>query len=238
MRIHQLTITSRDLAAQAAFWGDTLSLPVRSYGESVLEVRLQSSTIRFEQVLPGTDPRYHFAINVPPRTIVEAAAWITERHQLLAFHGDPDEEEGATIVHTDRGASALYFLDAAGNVVELISNAHLDSVADTPFGADSLLEIAEIGVATADIHATRSAIQKTFGTGILWGGREGSLLTAIGDDHGVVIVAPIGRGWIPIGLPARPLPTTIVASGPRSREVTLHEGPYELRAVAAAGTSM
>jgi hypothetical protein len=58
------------------------------------------------------------------------------------------------------------------------------------------------------------------------------LLTAIGDDHGVVIVAPKGRGWIPVGLPARPLPTTIVAAAPRSREVTLSEGPYRIRAVA------
>ena len=67
---------------------------------------------------------------------------------------------------------------------------------------------------------------------ILWGGREGWLLTAIGDDHGVVIVAPTGRGWIPVGLPARPLPTTIVAVARRSRELTLPEGPYRIRAVA------
>jgi len=66
---------------------------------------------------------------------------------------------------------------------------------------------------------------------VLWGGREGSLLTAIGDDHGVVIVAPVGRGWIPVGLPAQPLPTTIVAEGPRPAEVALSEGPYRLCAI-------
>jgi len=58
------------------------------------------------------------------------------------------------------------------------------------------------------------------------------LLTAIGDDHGVVIVAPTGRGWIPVGLPARPLPTTIVAAAPRSGDRTLPEGPYRIRAIA------
>jgi hypothetical protein len=45
-----------------------------------------------------------------------------------------------------------------------------------------------------------------------------------------VIVAPTGRGWIPVGLPAQPLPTTIVAVGPQSRVVTLAEGPYTIRA--------
>ncbi len=232
MHIYQLTLASCDLPAQSAFWGTVLALPVQLCDDGGLEVRLQSSTIRFEHASPGTDPRYHFAINVPAHSIVEAAAWITDRHRLLAFHGDPDEEEGATVVHTDRGASALYFLDAGGNVVELISSPYLDRHADGPFGAGSLLEIAEIGIATATVHATRSAIQQTFETGVLWGGREGSLLTAIGDDHGVVIVAPIGRGWIPIGLPARPLPTKVIAAGPRARKITLHEGPYELRAIA------
>lgn len=232
MRIHELTLATSDVSGQSIFWGETLGLPVRECAEGAIEISLQASTIRFEQAQLAADPRYHFAINIPRGSIHVAAAWVEERHELLAFHGDPDEEEGATIAHTDRGASALYFLDAAGNVAELIANDHLDNDSDAPFGPHSLLEIAEIGVASADTEATRDAIQEALSTEILWGGREGWLLTAIGDDHGVVIVAPTGRGWIPVGLPAQPLPTTIVAAAPRSREVTLLEGPYRIRAVA------
>jgi hypothetical protein len=125
----------------------------------------------------------------------------------------------------------VYFLDAGGNVVELMANPRLEHKPDASFGPDSLLEIAEIGVATADTAATRSAIEDVFGAGVLWGGREGWLLTAIGDDRGVVIVAPVGRGWIPVGLPAEPLPTTIIAEGPRPAEVTLPEGPYRMCAI-------
>ena len=132
--------------------------------------------------------------------------------ELLAIHGDPDEKEGATVVHFDRGPSALYFLDGGGNVVELIDNPHLTNGSNAPFGPESLIEIAEIGLATADTQATRALIQEVLSAGVLWGGQDGSLLTAIGDDHGVVIVAPTGRGWIPVGLPAQPLPTTIVAA--------------------------
>lgn len=232
MRILELTLATGDVAGESMFWGETLGLPVRDGGGGAIEVSLQASTLRFEKASPGIDPRYHYAINVPRGSIEEAAAWIAERHELLGFHGDPDEEEGATIVHTDRGASALYFLDAADNVVELIANDHLDNGSDEPFGPDSLLEIAEIGIASADTEATRDAIQEALSAEILWGGREGWLLTAIGDDHGLVIVAPTGRGWIPVGLPARPLPTTIVAAAPRSREVLLPEGPYSIRALA------
>jgi hypothetical protein len=231
MRIHELTLATHDLAGQRTFWGQTLGLPVREWGELAIEVSLQASTIRFEQSAV-VNPRYHFAINVPRGSIHDAAAWIEERHELLAFHGDPDVEEGATIVHTDRGASALYFLDAGCNVAELIANDHLDNDSHAAFGPDSLLEVAEIGVATVDTGATSAAVQDALSAEILWGGREGWLLTAIGDDHGVVIVAPTGRGWIPVGLPARPLPTTIVASAPRAGDATLPEGPYRLRAVA------
>jgi catechol 2,3-dioxygenase-like lactoylglutathione lyase family enzyme len=233
VRIAQITLASADPAAQAAFWSDTLGLPVRE-SDGATEVLLRRSTIRFEQAAGDPDPRYHFAINVPGSTIEQAAAWLGERQELLEFHDDPDEEEGATVVHTDRGASAFYFLDGAGNVVELISNPFLDDEPEARFGPESLLEIAEIGVATADTGATRSAVEDVFAAGVLWGGSDPSRLTAIGDDHGVVIVAPVGRGWIPVGLPAEPLPTTIVAEGPRSAELTLSEGPYRLVSRVAA----
>jgi catechol 2,3-dioxygenase-like lactoylglutathione lyase family enzyme len=230
MRISQLTVLSADSSAQADFWGKRLGLPVREVGSAV-EVAFRRSTIRFEPADGGSDARYHFAIKVSPGSIEEAAAWLGERHELLEFHGDPAVEEGATIVHGDSGASAFYFLDAGGNVVELISNPRVDDDPDARFGPDSLLEVAEIGLATADTGATRSAVEEVFGAVVLWGGHDESGLTAIGDDHGVVIVAPVGRGWIPVGLPARPLPTTIVAEGPRPAAVTLPAGPYHLRAV-------
>lgn len=228
MRIRELTLATNDLDGQSAFWGETLGLPVGGCGDAV-EVSLRRSLLRFEQALAGSDPRYHFAINIPPGSIEDAAAWVEERHELLAFHDDPDVEEGATIVRTDRGASALYFLDGGGNVVELIANDHLDDEAAAVFGPESLLEVAEIGIASTDTATTSKGVQETLSADILWGGREGWLLTAIGDDHGVVIVAPVGRGWIPVGLPAHPLPTTILADAPQAAEVLLSEGPYHLQ---------
>jgi hypothetical protein len=194
-------------------------------------VALRDSLIRFEHAPRILDARYHFAINIPRGRIQDAATWLCERHELLAFHDDPDVEEGATIVYTDRGAAALYFLDGGGNIVELIANDHLDNDLPQPFGPDSLLEIAEIGIASTNTEATSRVVQQTLSASILWGGRPGWRLTAIGDDHGVVIVAPTGRGWIPIGLPAQPLPTIIVAAGAAKRDAYLPEGPYRIRAL-------
>lgn len=247
MRIVGLTLDCADLGAQEDFWAGTLGLDVARAGEEELEVRLRSSAIRFRRAASGTAPRHHFAINVEPGSIRRAAAWIAARHELLAFHGDPDEEEGATIVHTDRGIPAVYFLDGAGNVVELIANVRLADAADGPgvaaggdgaaasdevgFGPHDLLDLAEIGIATADPGATCAALCDFLGESVLWGGAPDWHLTAVGDARSVVIVTPVGRGWIPVGLPARPAPTEILVLADEPGELVLPEGPYVLRAV-------
>lgn len=234
MQIVRLTLDAADLDAQEEFWAGTLGLEVARQGEDEIEVRLRSTAIRFRRAAPGTAPRHHFAINIPPGSIERAAAWVEARHELLAFHGVPDEEEGATIVHADRGTPAVYFLDPAGNVVELIANVRLGNAEDggTGFGPGDLLDVAEIGLAAADPDATCAAVGEFLGEEVLWGGAPGWLLTAIGDVRSVVIVAPLERGWIPVGLPARPAPTEIVVLAEEPGELTLPEGPYLLRAVA------
>jgi catechol 2,3-dioxygenase-like lactoylglutathione lyase family enzyme len=202
MRIRQLTIATGDLEGQAAFYGERLGLPV-SRDDGAIEVRLRDSTIRFERAAPDLDARYHFAINVPGESIHEAVAWLRERAAPLAFDGDP--------VRTDVGDGCVYFLDAGGNVVELIASPHVEEEGGD-FGAGSLIEIAEVGVASADQAATVAAVEEAFGEGVHWGGPD-SELTAVGDRHAVVIVAPVGRGWIPVDLTATVLPTEIVSSG-------------------------
>jgi catechol 2,3-dioxygenase-like lactoylglutathione lyase family enzyme len=202
MRIRQLTIATGDLEGQAAFYGERLGLPV-GRADGAVEVRLRDSTIRFERAAPDLDARYHFAINVPGDSIHAAVAWLGGRAEPLTFDGDP--------VRADVGAGCVYFLDAAGNVVELIASPHVEGDGGE-FGPGSLVEIAEIGIASADPAATVAAVEGAFAEGVSWGG-PGSELTAVGDHHAVVIVAPIGRGWIPVDLTATPLPTEIVGDG-------------------------
>ena len=201
MRIRQLTIATGDLEGQAAFYGE-LGLPVRRDDDAV-EVRLRESTIRFERAAAGVDARYHFAINVPGDAIRAAVAWLAERVEPLSFDGDP--------VRSDVGEGSVYFLDAAGNVVELIALPQIESGAED-FGPGSLIEVAEIGVAADDVEATSAAVQEAFGEPVFWSDSE---LRAVGDEHAVVIVAPLGRGWVPVDLTAVPLPTEVVGDDGR-----------------------
>ena len=86
-------------------------------------------------------------------------AWLRERVEVLTFDGDP--------VRTDVGAGCVYFLDAAGNVVELIASPHVEGEGGD-FGPGSLIEIAEIGIAAADVDATARRCGSSSAR-VLWG---------------------------------------------------------------------
>lgn len=222
MQIHRIGLASADPAAQARFWGGTLGLAVEEAAEGVA-VPLRRSTIAFSPAGAGEEPRYHFAINVPGGRTDDALAWLQDRVELLPF------EDGKVVVRFDWiGANSLYFHDADGNIVELMAR---DEIPDPgrPFGPDDLLEVTEIGIAAEDVAATSEALREALGASVYWGGGDG--LTAIGDGVGAVLVSPVGRGWIPTGLPAEPAPTTIVAEGSPAGRAQLTGGPYVVEAV-------
>ena len=82
---------------------------------------------------------------------------------------------------------------------------------------------------------TGEAVLAALEASIYWGGLAGGGLAAIGDEVGMVLIAPVGRGWYPIGLPALPVPTTIVAEGSRHTTTRVPGGPYVVETVAGSG---
>ncbi|HEX2506229.1 MAG TPA: VOC family protein [Gaiellaceae bacterium] len=217
MQINRLELASADPATQIGFWGGTLGLPVEGN-----EVRFRRTTLAF---VPGEgEPRYHFALNVPGGRAADALAWLRERVEVLPF------ESGEVVMRFDWiGAESLYFLDAGGNVVELMVREEIREGEGEPFGADLLLEVSEIGIASDDAAATSEALRRALGAPVYWGGGKG--LTAVGDVTGAVLVSPRGRGWIPTGLPAEPWPTTIVAGGETPGRTEIPGGPYVVETV-------
>jgi catechol 2,3-dioxygenase-like lactoylglutathione lyase family enzyme len=223
VQIHRIGLACADPAAQARFWGETIGLPVEAAGD-VVQVRLARSTVEFAAAGEGEAPRYHFALNIPTGRIEDAAAWLGERVDVLPFEG------GEVVVRFDAiVADAVYFHDAGGNVVELMARDDLPYEDDRPFDGSCLLEVTEIGIATEDVRATTKEVCEALCAPIYWGGGEG--LTAIGDAVGAVLVSPLGRGWIPTGLPALPAPTAVVAEGRRVGRTEIPGGPYVIQTV-------
>jgi catechol 2,3-dioxygenase-like lactoylglutathione lyase family enzyme len=220
--IRHLILESRDPTAQATFWSE-LGLPVTRAPDGRTTLELARTQVTFVPADPPPAPGYHFAINVPAGRVGDARAWIEPKVPLLPF-GDGEVQIRFEAIAAD----AIYFLDPDGNDVELIARDAVTGDRSTPFGPQHLLEVSEIGMASADVPATCEAICTTLQAPVFWGNRHGQGLCAIGDDVGAILVSPIGRGWIPIDLPARPLRTTVIADAPEAAAVTLAEGPYRI----------
>ena len=120
MRISRLTLATIDPEAQAAFWGERLGLSVGWVDEDEVEVRLRDSTIAFRRAAPGLDPRYHFAINLPPGSIGGAVAWLGERHELLGASVEvllPERYRGHHAEHRHALSDGAHQVDAAPGVL-------------------------------------------------------------------------------------------------------------------------
>jgi hypothetical protein len=144
----------------------------------------------------------HFAINVG--RFEDAVAWA---------HG----QEGAEFVEEDvpfpdwRARSAYYY-DPAGNLVELIARERAP-------GDELLLEVSEVGLPVTDVGAAVSFLEAELGLSHFSGNR--SDFSAVGDDHGLFIVVPVGRMWLFSDRPAADAPLRVTIEGPAPRELRL-----------------
>lgn len=217
MHIHELTLSAHDLVALHSFYTRVLGLPAREVSAERLTIQAGSTLFSFIRAETGTRPYYHFALNIPPASFAAAQAWLRARVPLLA------DQTGRDVFHSENwDADNLYFLDPAGNILELIARHTLPAAFEPPFGPQHLLCVSEIGVATEDVPATVRALAEL---GVEeYRGPGSETFNAVGDEHGLCIVVKRGRVWFPdTGRPAVVAPLEMLlsaaAEGPRVRLV-------------------
>lgn len=207
-----LEVPRAHLADVAAFYEDALTLPLAGplafqVGETELALRPAAG-----------EPFYHFALLVPSGRFEAAFAWAAERAALL-----PDPETGDRVFEFDNwGASACYFHDPAGNIVELIAHRGIGSSGGAgAFRPTELLGLSELGL-VGDPHSLAAGLHETLGLA-LWDGTvdEPGRLAFVGEQTRTFILAPPGRGWLPTRRPAEPHAVEVVIEGRVDGEVTL-----------------
>src|SRR5688500_1487978 len=119
MKILELEISSVNLPAQRDFYADILELPVK-LDSAILEVKAGRTVLRFTQAPSEFAGAYHFAFNIPENHYQAAKQWITSRIPLLQDKTGQEDFESKSWEST-----SLYFLDAAGNVLEFIARHNL-----------------------------------------------------------------------------------------------------------------
>jgi catechol 2,3-dioxygenase-like lactoylglutathione lyase family enzyme len=187
-RLIHLKLHTHKLDELRRFYARIFGLPITADTRQGFTLKSGPSTMEWSEASPGTTPFYHFAWNVPENQFAEAKAWLARRTPLLR-----DSSNGKDEVHFAAwNAHAVYFRDPAGNIGELIARHTLSNKSQTPFSEQSLQCISEIGLATTQSKQRGADLAKA----LSWS-QSGTELVFVGDDMGYLIVAPVGRLWLP-----------------------------------------
>lgn len=188
MKIEKLEIKTENVEEQLKFYRDTLELEVKNYNYWSFEVKIGYSTLKFVESEKSTS--YHIAIHIPDRQEGKALEWIKERVSVLKNNGDD------LIDFSGWNAMSLYFYDADNNIMEFIARRNCFPPHLEMFSKESLLGIAEIGLATNNILEKYKYLHKKCHLEKFDGDFE--KFCAIGDDEGLLITIDKNKkDWFP-----------------------------------------
>ena len=211
----RLRAAAHAVGALERFYGERLGLPGLLIGETQLEF------------VPGEgEPFYHFALLVPGNRFNAALYWIRGRAELL-----PDRESGEAVFDFDELGRARLLLPRSGQEHRRADRAPRDrrdrgDRRRSP--AAELLGFSELGL--VGDTPTMARVLRTELELEMWQGtvEEEGRLAFVGERGRTLILAPVGRGWLPTGRPAERHPLEAVLSGPPSREAVLEDGLYRI----------
>lgn len=214
----ELRAPQAGIGALADFYGSELGFP-----STTAEASFQVGETTLEFVAGPGAPFYHFALLVPGDRFAAALTWARARTELL-----PDPRSGDAVF--DFGfwdAKACYFRDPAGSIVELIAHRGVgETEHDGPFQAAELVGLSEVGL-VGDLRAMADALARLELE--VWDGTFEGGLVFVGERARTLILAPLGRGWLPTGRAAELHDLDVLVSGPPAGEAVLEGSRYRVR---------
>jgi hypothetical protein len=177
------------------FYKNKLHLQVQKQEEDAFEVTTRDTIIRFIPADKNARPTYHFAFNIPSNKIIEAHSWLKQRVPLLWINEYNSEIADFVNWH----AKSVYFIDPAGNVVELIARFDLQDEEQAAFSPAHVRNVSEIGlVLNADNFDEQiTAFMQHYSLAYFEKQPPLPSFRAIGDDNGLFIAVPENRLWYP-----------------------------------------
>jgi catechol-2,3-dioxygenase len=221
MNIQKLELLTVDLQAQRDFYASILDLPVELKSSGLL-VKAGETELLFTQAPIGFDGAYHFAFNIPENQYQNAKEWIKSRTSLL------QDNTGIEDFHSRTWDSdSVYFLDAAGNVLEFIARHTLQNPSEGRFDSSRILNISEIGLPSEDVLELADKLTTQLGLSVYKQVADKNF-TPVGDENGLLILPVRDRIWMPdSGVPARMLSVRVWGKS-NGREWEIRGIPYEI----------
>jgi catechol-2,3-dioxygenase len=221
MNIQQLELLAVDLVAQRDFYVNILELPTE-LGSSGLLVQAGKTEILFEQAPSDFTGAYHFAFNIPENQFRAAKSWLTRRTSILHDKSGKEDFESKSW-----NSDSIYFLDAAGNVLEFIARHTLQNGVEGDFNSRQILNVSEIGLPSENVIEFANELCARLGLSV-YNGEANENFTPVGDEDGLLILPVRDRIWMPdSGVPARLLPIRVLGRTDR-REWEISGVPYSI----------
>jgi catechol-2,3-dioxygenase len=221
MNISRLELSAKDLPAQRDFYGNILELPV-TLDSATLDVKAGETNLVFTQAPSEFMGAYHFAFNIPQNQYQAAKQWIASRIPLLQDNTGKEDFESTTW-----NSTSLYFLDAAGNILEFIARHTLQNASNEEFDSRQILNVSEIGLPSEDVLELANALVTRLGLSV-YQQEPNENFTPVGDENGLLILPAKDRIWMPdSGVPAKLLPVKVKGEA-NGREWEVRGVPYEI----------
>lgn len=192
MRITDVRMVVQDLDEAEQFYGRRLQLPTRrDDAAGALLVTVGRTRLRLDH-RPGAAACDHLAFDIPIRAFAEAKRWLRERVDLYESDGQ-DELEGPA----GWDARSLYFGGPSGAVLEFIARRRLpDTFENGTFTSGDIRWVSEVGIPVPNVRDAAEALTANAELAS-FAAAPSDEFAAIGDDHGLFILAVQGRPWRP-----------------------------------------
>lgn len=221
MKIQKLELLTVDLEGQKDFYANVLELPAEMTSAGLL-VKAGETELLFTQAPSDFKGAYHFAFNIPENRYQDAKEWLKSRTSLLQDNTGREDFHSRTW-----DSDSVYFLDAAGNVLEFIARHTLQNPAEGTFDSSQILRVSEIGLPSEDVLGLAEELTTRLGVSVYKQVADKNF-TPLGDENGLLILPVRDRIWMPdSGVPARMLPVRVWGSS-NGQEWEVRGVPYEI----------
>lgn len=201
MKIKHLRLDCSNLEEQKYFYTKKFKFSMVEESDEAITLQMGNSLLTFtENRLKKS--YYHFAFNIPYKDMDKALQWLKKKVEVIP------NDDGEIKDFSSWKAKAIYFLDPAGNVVELIGRERFEKGSGGTFDEDNILNISEIGLPVFQVTEAFNSIHKA--TGIEKFDCTGSTFCACGNDEGLfIIVDKAEKTWYPTDEAAKEYPLEV-----------------------------
>lgn len=224
MEILEVSLASNDISGSKSFYEDLLGLKIQFQSQSSLSMIAGQTKLSFNH-MPGIEPIYHFAFNVPGNHLNEILKYLQQNVEIM-----PASEDGGLIADFKSwNAKSFYFNDNNGNILECIARFDLNDRSTKWNSRSFILNISEIGIVVQNVREAQELLQNC-GIPLFSKGPQTPDFSVLGDDNGLIILKDTKHGWMPSNLTPEPFPTRVLLShAEKLFELTLSKETLELQ---------